>query len=99
MELSGKRITFTDDLGNVSIKTNKNIKNMSYEQMAKLEILNAVNNISSQEDLDELKVIIARFFADKAQKEIDKLWDNGNINEQTIEAWGNEHMRTPYKHA
>ncbi len=72
---------------------------MSYEQMAKLEILNAVNNISSQEDLDELKVIIARFFADKAQKEIDKLWDNGNINEQTIEAWGNEHMRTPYKHA
>ena len=72
---------------------------MSYEQMAKLEILNAVNNVSSQKDLDELKLIIARFFADKAQKEIDRLWDNGDINEQTIEAWGNEHMRTPYKHA
>lgn len=29
---------------------------------------------------------------------IDAIWDNGAINEQTIEAWGNEHMRTPYRY-
>ena len=35
----------------------------------------------------------------KAQKEIDALWDNGSINEETINQWGAEHMRTPYRYA
>ena len=26
-------------------------------------------------------------------------WEDGTINEQTIEAWGNERMRTPYRYA
>ena len=30
------------------------------------------------------------------QKAIDKLWDEGVINEETIEQWGEEHMRIPY---
>ena len=37
-------------------------------------------------------------FAAKAQKEIDALWDNGTINEDTINQWGAEHMRTPYRY-
>lgn len=27
------------------------------------------------------------------QKAIDALWDEGKINEETIEEWGKEHMR------
>jgi len=42
---------------------------------------------------------VARYFAAKAQKAIDALWDEGVINEETIEQWGNEHMRTPYRYA
>lgn len=72
---------------------------MSYEQIARLELLNAVNNINTLADLNEFKDLIARFFAAKAQMEIDELWDNGKINENTINAWGEEHMRTPYRHA
>lgn len=72
---------------------------MSYEQIARLELLNAVNNINTLADLNEFKDLIARFFAAKAQKEIDELWDNGIINEDTISTWGEEHMRTPYRHA
>lgn len=34
---------------------------------------------------------------EKTQKAIDGLWDNGTIHEQTIEQWGAEHMRTPYR--
>ena len=40
--------------------------------------------------------MLARYFAEKAQKAIDALWDSGEIDEKTIDAWGNEHMRTPY---
>ena len=72
---------------------------MSYDQIAKLEVLNAVRGITSQAELNEFKDMIARFFANKAQKAIDALWDEGVINEDTIEAWGKEHMRTPYHYA
>ena len=40
--------------------------------------------------------MLAHYFAEKAQKAIDALWNDGSIDENTIEEWGNEHMRTPY---
>jgi len=70
---------------------------MSYRQMAQLELMNALNKINSEEDLKEFKNLIAHFFAQKAQVAIDELWDKGIINEDTIEQWGKEHMRTPYR--
>ncbi len=52
----------------------------------------------SKEDMKELKSIIVQFLNNRMQKEIDSLWDEGMVNEETIEQWGDEHMRTPYKH-
>jgi hypothetical protein len=72
---------------------------MSYSEMAHLEMMNALNNIQSEADLNEFRDLVAQFFARKAQKAIDALWDEGTINEETIEQWGSEHMRTPYHHA
>ena len=69
---------------------------MSYSQIAQLELLDALNNINSEAELNEFKNVLAHYFANKAQKAIDALWDEGVINEQTIEQWGAEHMRTPY---
>ena len=71
---------------------------MSYTQLAQLELMNALNSINSEAELNEFKDLVARFFAQKAQKEIDELWDKGIINEDTIDQWGKEHMRTPYKY-
>lgn len=72
---------------------------MSYKEMAKMELATAINSIDSAEELKAFKDLIARYFADKAQKAIDALWDNGTIGNSSIEAWGAEHMRTPYRHA
>ena len=72
---------------------------MSYAQLAQLELLNALKNINSEAELNEFKDLVAHFFAAKAKKEIDALWDNGTINEETIKQWGEEHMRTPYRYA
>jgi len=72
---------------------------MSYEQQAKLEVLNAVNGINTLAELNEFKDMIARYFAEKAQRAIDALCDDGTITQETIEAWGEEHMRTPYRYA
>ena len=69
---------------------------MSYTEMAQLELLNAVRQINSEVELNEFKNLLAHYFAKKAQKAIEALWDKGEINEQVIEQWGAEHMRTPY---
>lgn len=72
---------------------------MSYTQIAQLELLNALKNINSEAELNEFKDLVAYFFAQKAQKAIDALWDKGTINEDTIKQWGTEHMRTTYRYA
>ena len=69
---------------------------MSYSQIAQLELLDALNSINSEAELNEFKNVLAHYFAQKAQKAIDALWDEGVISEETIEQWGKEHMRTPY---
>ena len=72
---------------------------MSYAQIAQLELFNALKNINSESELNEFKDLVAHFFAQKAQKAIDDMWDNGLINEDTINQWGAEHMRTHYRYA
>lgn len=72
---------------------------MSYKEIAQLELMNALNSINSEAELNEFKDLVAHFFAQKAQKAIDALWDEGIINEETINQWGAEHMRTPYRYA
>ncbi len=72
---------------------------MSYLQMAQLEVLNAVKGIHNQADFNDFRDLIARYFAQKAQQDIDAMWDKGAINAQMVEDWGKEHMRTPYRHA
>lgn len=72
---------------------------MSYAQMAQLELFNALNSITSESDLNEFKDLLAHYFAQKAQEGIDALWNEGFINEETIEQWGLEHMRTHYRYA
>ena len=72
---------------------------MSYVQMAQLDVLNLLKGIKTESDYADFRNMLARYFADKAQKQIDAMWDEGKINEQTIEEWGNERMRTPYRYA
>lgn len=38
-----------------------------------------------------------KYFAQRAEDALDRLWDEGVLNESVVEGWKNEHMRTPYK--
>ena len=72
---------------------------MSYTQMAQLDVLNLVQGINTDAEYAEFRNMLARYFAAKAQKAIDAMWDRGEINEHTIEEWGNTKMHTPYRYA
>ena len=64
---------------------------------AQYELLNLLSCINKEEDLVELKNVIVAFLNTRLQKEIDSLWENGTLNEETVKSWSEEHMRTPYK--
>lgn len=63
---------------------------------AQLQILDLMSYVENDEMLEEIKDMLSNYFAQKAEKEIDKLWDTGKINNTIIEDWKNEHFRTPY---
>jgi len=72
---------------------------MSYNEMARLDVLSAIQGIETEAEYLEFRDFLARYFADKAQKAIDAMWDRGEITKDTIEEWGNTKMRTPYRYA
>ena len=69
---------------------------MSYSEMAQMELLDAAANVSSQEDLAALKLAISLFFAERAQKAIDKMWDEGSFDQAKLDELRGQHLRTPY---
>ena len=66
---------------------------------AKMNLLRVVDRIKTIEEVDAIRQLMADYYAKKVEKEMDRLWENGTINEQVIEQWGKEHMRTPYRYA
>ena len=47
--------------------------------------------------LDELKHVISEYYAKRADEEMERLWESGQWNEQTLKDLSNAHYRTPYK--
>ena len=62
---------------------------------AQLEILDLMSYVENEAMLNEIRDMLSRYFAEKAQQEIDKLWEDGTINDSVVEGWKTEHMRTP----
>ncbi len=58
-----------------------------------LELLRLYGNGVSEENLLEIKMILAKYFADKASATMDKVWDEKGLTEQTMIDWTNEHNR------
>ena len=64
-----------------------------------LHLLEMFNYCGSEQTVSEMKEVLANFYAEKVQKEADRLWDEGTLNGDAIERILQEHWRTPYKEA
>jgi len=64
---------------------------------AQIELLGAMSSIKTDADLAALKHAISEFFARRADEEMEKLWNEGKWNEQTLENLQTTHYRTPYQ--
>ncbi|MBQ9555048.1 MAG: hypothetical protein IJV05_02375 [Muribaculaceae bacterium] len=73
-----------------------NIPNGAFSPF-QMQMLELVSHVQSQEEMDDIRRMLAEYFAKRAEDEIDRLWDKGILNDEVMEEWKHEHMRTPYR--
>ena len=59
---------------------------------AQLHFLQILSHIKTNENFMELKRLVRNFYAQQLQKDADKSWEEGKINDNLL----HEHLRTPY---
>ncbi len=57
---------------------------------AQVELMKLFGTALSNNDLKDLKQLLATFFADKAIKGADKLWDEKGLTNDDMDQWLNE---------
>ena len=62
-----------------------------------LELVKIFSYQLPEDQLIEIKNILAKYFAEKASDEMDKLWNENSWTNKTMENWSNEHLRMPYE--
>lgn len=64
---------------------------------AQMELLKMISVFNTPEATADLKQAISNYFAQKAEEEIDKMWEDGTLTEAKVECFRNLHERTAYK--
>ena len=64
---------------------------------AQQAVLNVISCLQSEQDLADLKRTLIKFMNDRLQREIDKLWESGELSNEKLQEMQSEHLRTAYK--
>lgn len=71
-----------------------NLTTLNPAQLSLLEMFSSVDSESEAEDLNRL---IRDYYAAKLEKELDKIWNDGTLNQDKLDELREVHLRTPYK--
>ena len=64
---------------------------------AQQAVLNVISCLQSEQDLADLKRTLVKFMNDHLQREMDKLWESGEMSNEKLQKMQSEHLRTTYK--
>ncbi len=80
---------------NINFVDNQKIEAMGAAVLSNMqkELLKLYSTNIPDEELYEIKLLLSNYFADRATKEVDKLWEENNWNKETKNKWANEHNR------
>lgn len=62
-----------------------------------LEILKIFRFDISDDQVKEIRSLLAAYFSEKVTSEVDALFESNKWGEEKIEEWSKEHMRTKYE--
>ena len=64
---------------------------------SQLMILESFAGAQDEQEINELMDVLRNFYADRLEREMQRLWDNGTLDEKKLEQLRGEHLRTPYR--
>ena len=64
---------------------------------AQQAVLNVISCLQSEQDLADLKRTLIKFMNERLQREMDKLWESGEMSNEKLQEMQSEHLRTAYK--
>ena len=64
---------------------------------AQQAVLNVISCLQSEQDLADLKRTLVKFMNERLQREMDKLWESGEMSNEKLQKMQSEHLRTTYK--
>ncbi|MBQ3778184.1 MAG: hypothetical protein II835_08935 [Fibrobacter sp.] len=64
---------------------------------AQMLVLKSFANVSSEEELSALMKTLKKFYAQRLEKELDRLWTDGTLDQMRLDELQSEHLRTPYR--
>ena len=62
-----------------------------------MQILDSIANVKNEQELCDIKNLIAEYFSNKALDAMDKLCKDETLSNEAIQSWQSKHMRTPYQ--
>ena len=64
---------------------------------AQMMILESFAGARDEQELNALMDVLRNFYVSRLEDEIQRLWDNGTLDQQALDSLRNEHLRTPYR--
>ena len=65
----------------------------NYLSNMQIELLKLYSKNVPDNQLEEISLLLAKYFADKATRAMDKLWDENQLTADDMKNWTNEHNR------
>ena len=75
------------------IKLQKEMNTSGKLTNLQIELLKMFNYDLTENQLRDIKDMLGKYFAETARREADKLWEEQNWTNDTMEQWANEHLR------
>ncbi len=60
-------------------------------------ILESFAGAQDEQEVNDLMDVLRNYYAQRLEKEMQRLWDDGTLNEEKLDQLRGEHLRTPYR--
>lgn len=60
-------------------------------------IIESFAGAQDEQEINALMDVLRNFYAMRLEAEMERLWDNGTLDQSVLDKLRNEHLRTPYR--
>ena len=64
---------------------------------SQMMILESFAGAQDEQELNALMDVLRNFYANRLESEMQRLWDDGTLNQERLDQLHGEHLRTPYR--